>query len=322
MSDYNTSQTAEKSGSRLERLLAKGEFVVTSELGPPKSADISVIEKKCGHLKGVVDAVNITDNQTAIVRVSSIATAAIALKHGLEPIIQMTCRDRNRIAIQSDILGAAVLGMKNILCITGDHQKFGNHPTSKNVFDIDSVQLIEIVRRMRDEGIFANGEEIRNAKKAPIMPPRFFIGAAANPFGDPFEFRVIRLAKKVAAGADFIQTQCIYNMKRFREYMKQTVDRGLHERCRILAGLTPLKSFGMARYMASSVAGLSVPDEILERMKGAADPTEEGLKLITEQIEEVRGIPGIAGIHIMAIEWEDHVGDIVRRANLYPRPEL
>ena len=320
MNDQNLNLLKEKSGSRLERILASGEFAVTGEIGPPKSADISVIEKKCGLLKGNVDAVNITDNQTAIVRVSSIAAGVVILKNDLEPVIQMTCRDRNRIAIQSDLLGASVLGMKNLLCLTGDHQKFGNHPTSRNVFDMDSIQLVEIVRRMRDEGVFANGEEIRNSKKTPVVEPRFFIGAAINPFADPFEYRVVRLAKKVSAGVDFIQTQCIYNMKRFREFMKQVVDRGLHEKCRILAGVTPLKSFGMARYMAKNVAGMSVPDEILERMKGADDPREEGLKLVTEQIAEVREIPGVAGVHIMAIEWEEMVGEIVSRAGLLPRP--
>ncbi|MFC1607600.1 methylenetetrahydrofolate reductase [Candidatus Latescibacterota bacterium] len=321
MSDNEQATSGEKSGGRLERLLARGEFVVTGELGPPKSADISVIEEKCGYLKGNVDAVNITDNQTAIVRVSSIAAGAAAAKYGIEPVIQMTCRDRNRIAIQSDLLGAWILGMKNLLCLTGDHQVFGNHPTSKNVFDMDSIQLLDMVRGMRDDGLFASGDEIRNSKKAAIVSPQFFIGAAANPFGDPFEFRVTRLAKKVEAGANFIQTQCIYDMKRFREYMKQVVDLGLHEKCAILAGVTPLKSFGMARYMASSVAGLSVPDEILERMKNAEDAKEEGMKLVSEQIQELREIPGIAGIHLMAIEWEKFVPEIVNRSGLLPRPE-
>ncbi len=310
-----------KSGSRLEQVLAAGQFAVTGELGPPKSADASVIEEKCGYLKDKVDAVNITDNQTAIVRVSSIAAGVVALQSGLEPVMQMVCRDRNRIAMQSDILGAYVLGLRNILCLTGDHQRFGNHPTSQRVFDLDSIQLVDMVRTMR-EGKFLCGEEIRNSKKAPLVPPRMFVGAAENPFGDPFEFRVIRLAKKVKAGVDFIQTQCIFDLPRFREWMKQVVDRGLHEKVYILAGITPFKSARMAKYMRDNVAGLSVPDALVERMEKAEDGAEEGIRICLEQIEELRQMEGVAGIHLMAIEWEKKVPEIMERAKLLPRPKL
>jgi len=231
-----------KSESRLEKILASGQFALTGELGPPKSVDVDFIRQKAEYLKGKVDAVNITDNQTAIVRMSSFAVALILKEMHLEPTMQITCRDRNRLAIQSDVLGAAAHGIHNILCLTGDHQCFGNHTTAKNVFDIDAVQLIEMLRQMRDEKKFANGEEIKNSKKAPIKEPRIFIGAAVNPFADPLKFRATRLAKKINAGVDFVQTQCIYDMERFNEWMKQVRNRGLHEKVKILAGVTPLKS--------------------------------------------------------------------------------
>ena len=311
-----------KSGSNLERVLRSGQFALTAELGPPKSADTKTIDKKCKHLKGNVDAVNITDNQTAIVRLSSIAGGILALQHGLEPVIQMTCRDRNRLAMQSDILGAYALGIKNLLCLTGDHQKFGNHPTAKNVFDLDSIQFLQMVKMMRDEKKFLCGEELRNAPKAPLVEPKMFIGAAANPFGDPFAFRVVRLAKKIKAGADFIQTQCIYDMKRFKEWMSQVRDRGLHEKVFIMAGVTPFKSAGMARYMRDSVPGLSVPNALVKRMKEAENGPEEGIKICVEQIQELREIEGVAGIHLMAIEWEQKVAAIAEQAGLLPRPVL
>ena len=201
-----------KAESNLEKVLAAGHFAVTAELGPPKSAEVELIAAKAGYLKGKVDAVNITDNQTAIVRMSSIAAGVLAKQAGVEPVIQITCRDRNRIAIQADVLGAYSLGVRNILCLTGDHQCFGNHPTARNVYDLDSVQLVAMIRTMRDAKTFACGEEIRNSAKEPVVEPRVFIGAAENPFGDPFDVRAIRLAKKAQAGADFVQTQCIYDL--------------------------------------------------------------------------------------------------------------
>jgi methylenetetrahydrofolate reductase (NADPH) len=305
-----------KSGSRLEKLLTGGQFVVTGELGPPKGADVAVVEKKANLLKGNVDSINVTDNQTAIVRMSSIAVSALLVRMGMEPNMQMVCRDRNRIAMQSDIFGAYALGIRNILCLSGDHQKFGNHPTAKNVFDLDSIQLIQTVKKMRDEHKVLGGDEIEGV-------PQMFIGAAANPFADPFEYRVIRLAKKAAAGVDFIQTQCIYDMDKFERFMKMTRDRGLHEKIFILAGVTPLKSVGMAKYMKEKVAGMEVPDEIIERMRkaGKEKAREEGLNICVEQIQRLRQIPGVHGIHLMAIEWEDAVHGIVERAGLLPRPE-
>jgi methylenetetrahydrofolate reductase (NADPH) len=306
-----------KAGSNLEKILDSGGFAVTGELGPPKGADVSVIERKAGLLEGNVDAINVTDNQTAIVRMSSIAACAILQRMGLEATMQMVCRDRNRIAIQSDIFGAYALGIRNILCLSGDHQKFGNHPTAKNVFDLDSIQLIQTVKRMRDEHKVLGGDEIEGV-------PAMFIGAAANPFADPFEYRVIRLAKKVAAGVDFIQTQSIYNMDKFERFMQMVRDRGLHQKVHILAGVTPLKSAGMARYMKEKVAGMEVPDEIIARMKSAGKEKarEEGLDICVEQIQRLRKIEGVHGIHLMAIEWEEAVRSIVDRAGLLPRPPI
>ena len=306
-----------KTASRLEKVLASGAFAVTSECGPPRGADPEVIRRKGEVLKGVVDAVNVTDNQTSVVRMSSIASCVILKEMGFDPIVQMTTRDRNRIALQSDILGAGALGLNNILCLSGDHQRFGDHPSAKNVYDIDSVQLIQTVRRMRDEGKFINGQEIKPA-------PKFFIGAAENPFADPFEIRVPRLAKKVAAGVDFIQTQCIYNLEKFRLWMKGVVDRGLHERVKILAGVTPMKTVGMARYMKTSVPGMDVPDEIIDRLKGApkGKAGEEGIKICIETIQQLKEIEGVAGVHIMAIEWEEKVREIAQGAGLLPRPEV
>jgi methylenetetrahydrofolate reductase (NADPH) len=309
-----------KSGSNLERILSDGGFAVTAELGPPKSADAELIEKKANILKTNVDAVNITDNQTAIVRMSSISAGKLTLDHGLEPVMQMVCRDRNRIAIQSDVLGAYALGIKNMLCLTGDHQKFGNHPTSKNVFDLDSIQLLDMMKRMRDDKVFQCGEEIKNSKKAPVVEPRMFLGAAENPFAHPYEFRAVRLAKKVNAGADFIQTQCIFDVPRFKEWMKEVVDLGLHEKVFVLAGVMPVKSAGQVRYMKNNVAGMSIPDSLLDRMKGAEDPKAEGVDFVVELIEEVRQIEGVKGVHIMAVEWEEIVPTIVERAGLLPRP--
>jgi methylenetetrahydrofolate reductase (NADPH) len=239
----------------------------------------------------------------------------------VEPVIQITCRDRNRIAIQSDVLGAYALGVRNILCLSGDHQSFGNHQGARNVYDLDSIQLIGALKGMRDGKVFLCGEEIRNSKTSPVVEPKVFIGAAENPFGDPFEFRVIRLAKKVKAGADFIQTQCIYDMERFEEWMRQVRERGLHRKVKILAGVTPLKAVAMAKYMRG-VAGLTVPDYYIERLEKAEDQAEEGIRICVEQIQRFRQIEGIAGVHIMAIEWEKRVPEIVERAGLLPRPEV
>ncbi len=364
-----TSTNGYKVGSNLERMIRSGEFVVTGELGPPQGHHAEEIREKAALLKGYVDAVNITDNQTAIVRMSSIAAGAIVVQEGLEPIIQMTCRDRNRLAIQSDLLGAAALGCQNLLCLSGDHQSFGNHPGAKNVHDIDSMQLVQMVKNLRDENIFECGDVIKEGG------PRFLVGAAVNPFGDPFEWRPYRLAKKVAAGADFVQTQLIYDIPRFKEFMKRVVDMGLHEKVAILAGVGPLKSVGMAKYMRDKVPGMIVEDRYIDGMTdaitgieplppltkrrkalkaqlqelGEDDPAraeieaelaelaprikeiqaernknwrEKGIQMCIEQIQELREVEGVAGVHIMAIEWEAAVKPITEGAGLLPRPNV
>jgi methylenetetrahydrofolate reductase (NADPH) len=302
-----------KSGSNLERVLAAGHFAVCTEIAPPKSCDAGVIHRHGETLRGYADAYNVTDNQTAIVRLSSGAACSILVGMGLDPVLQMTCRDRNRIGLQSDLLGAAALGINNVLCLTGDHQSFGNHPTAKNVFDLDAIQLIHTLRQMRDEGRFLCGEEMK-------VRPRLFIGGVANPFADPFEFRVTRLEKKIEAGADFIQTQAVLDMERFERFMELVRERGLHQRAYILAGLMPIKSARMARYMQKNVAGMMVSEEICERLEKAEDVKAEAVELVVEQIRQVQQIKGVAGVHLMAVAWEEIIPVIVKKAGLYPRP--
>ena len=322
-----------KSGSNLERILTAGHFAVTAEIGPPMDCDAEVVLKKARLLKGSADAFNITDCQTAVVRMSSIASAVLIMREGLEPVMQMTCRDRNRIAMQSDVLGAAALGIRNCLCIAGDHQSFGaagrlkGHPGAKNVYDVDSIQLVSILKGLRDEGRQQGGDEIE-------MRPPFFIGAVWTPMGDPIDFRPLRLAKKVHAGADFIQTQGVYDMKLFRQQMKLARDLGLPERVAILTGIIVPRNLGMLKYMDSAVAGVSVPKELMQRMAAARDAAgddkaqaranqeEEGIRITVELIEQARETEGVRGVHIQAIEWEPAVPQIVKAAGLLPRPEM
>jgi methylenetetrahydrofolate reductase (NADPH) len=304
-----------KSGSNLEKILRAGHFAFTGELGPPRGTSVAAVREKAKHLVGMVDAVNITDNQTAMVRMSSWAASLIAIEEGLEPNYQMVCRDRNRLAMQADILGASALGIRNMLALSGDHQQFGDHPQAKGVFDIDSTQLIGMVKKMRDDGKFLGGADIDE-------PPKIFIGGAANPFAEPHEWRVYRLAKKVKAGVDFIQTQCIYNMERMRQWVKESVDMGLTEKVYILAGVTPMKSVGMARYMQLKVPGMDVPKAIIKRLQGVDKKkvADEGIKIACEQIEAFKEMKGVAGIHLMPIEWEHKVPEIAERAKVLPRP--
>jgi 5,10-methylenetetrahydrofolate reductase len=310
--------TEYKAGSNLEKILSEGKFAVTGECGPPKSADGSVIETKAKILKGFVDAVNITDNQTAVVRVCSMASGVQAQQNGLEAIMQMTCRDRNRLAMQADILGASVLGIKNILCLTGDHMSFGNHPQARGVHDLDAINLIKMYKDMRDEKKFQCGDDMEVA-------PAIYIGCAENPFGDPFELRALRLKKKVEAGADFIQTQCIFNVPKFKQWMEEVRAIGLHKEVKILAGITPIKGAGMANYMKKFVPGMDVPQEIVDRIaakeKGAAQQAE-GKALAVEMIKDLAEVEGVAGVHIRAVEWEPAVPEIVEAAGLLPRPAV
>jgi methylenetetrahydrofolate reductase (NADPH) len=297
--------------SNLKTVLESGQFAVTAEAGPPRGAKPEVVRQKAKILKGFVDACNVTDNQTSVVRMCSLAACKILRDEGLDAVMQMVCRDRNRIAAQSDILGAAALGISNLLCLSGDHQIFGDHPQAKNVFDIDSIHLLDIARGMRDTSKFSGGKDVDG-------PPDMFIGAAANPFADPFKIQVPRLAKKVAAGAEFIQTQCVFNMDKFKEFMKGVRDRGLHEKTYILAGITPIKSLPMIEYMATKVAGMDVPPAVIERIKGVEKKNQkkEGIKIAVETIQKLKEIKGVRGVHIMAIEWEEAVPEIVEQANL------
>ena len=304
-----------KAGTNLEKVLESGGFAVTAEAGPPKGTGARVIQRKGELLRSCCDAVNVTDNQTAIVRMSSLAGCVLLKQEGVDPVMQMVTRDRNRIAIQSDVLGAIALGIGNILCLSGDHQKFGNHPTAKGVFDLDSIQLIQTLKNMRDEKKFICGEEVSG--EAPL-----FIGAVENPFADPFEFRVVRLAKKVRAGADFIQTQAVYDVARFAEWMEMVTGQGLDKQTHLLAGVIPIRSAGMVRYMRDYVSGVSVPDELVTRMEEAEDAKAEGIRIALEIIEQLKEIPGVHGIHIMAVGWEDIVPEIAKEAGLLPRPVL
>lgn len=301
--------------SRLETLLKRGEFVVTSEIGPPKSADGASVREKASHLKGYADAFNVTDNQAATVRMSSLAGSLFCLQEGVEPVMQMTCRDRNRIAMQSDILGAHALGVRNVLCISGDHQRFGNHPDAKNVYDVDSTQQLMMFKRLRDEGTVWTGDAL-------TVAPRLFLGAAANPFADPMELQVLRLAKKVDAGAQFVQTQAIFDLGRFEDWLQMVRAEGIDRRVHIIAGVLPLRSVKAARFMAGHVPGMLVPESVLERMEKAADPKEEGIRICLETLEEVRRMSGVHGVHLMPVAWESVLPRLVCDAGLYPRPEL
>ena len=309
-----------KVGTRLEKVLTDGQFAVTAEVGPPMGANPDVIRRKAAVLRGFADAYNVTDNQTAVVRMSSIAGAKILLEEGLEPIMQMTVRDRNRIALQSDLLGAWAMGLRNCLCTSGDHQKSGavgklkGHPCAKNVYDVDSIQMVSVLRDLRDQGILESGDPVEES-----VP--FFIGAAWTPFAPPEEFRVLRLAKKVEAGADFIQTQAVYDIPRFKEEMKKASDMGVTEKTAILAGIIVPKSAGMLKYMNNHVPGVEVPEDLIERMKSAGDKKAEGIRVTVELIHAVKDIPGVKGIHLQAIEAEEMLPEIIEKAGLFPRPE-
>jgi len=296
--------------SNLEKVLKTEGFAVTAEIGPPKGCDAEKIKEKAEIVKNCADAFNVTDNQTAVVRLSSFGSSVILLDMGLEPIMQMACRDRNRIALQSDVLGACAVGVRNILFITGDHQCFGNHPGARGVFDLDSIQLIKIVKDMRDEGVFQSGDEIKFGN------PNVFIGGAANPFADPLSFRVDRLEKKILAGVDFIQTQSVFNLERFNLWMDEVCSRGLDKKVFVLAGVTPLKSLKMCERMKFHVPGVDIPDEIYNRMKNASDPAKEGFDISLELIKEIKKTKGVSGVHITALFWEDIIPSLVSESGL------
>jgi len=296
--------------SNLEKILSEGRFVVTAEIGPPKGSDAKKIRDKAEFLRNSADAFNITDNQTAVVRMSSFAGCVILLQMNMEPIMQMTCRDRNRIALQSDVLGAAALGVRNILCLTGDHQSFGNHPAAKGVFDIDSIQLLQIIKNMRDAGVFQSGDPLLAER------PSVYLGAAANPYADPFEIQIDRLWKKIDAGAEFIQTQSVYNIEKFSRWMDDVRSQGLDKKVHILAGITPLKSVKMTERMKFHVPGTDVPDAVYQRIVHASDPATEGYVIALETMRELKILSGLHGIHITALFWEEIIPALVKDAGL------
>ena len=305
-----------KTKSNLESVLEAGHFAVTAELGPSQNADPEVIRRKAGIIKGYVDAFNVPDGQSAVVAMASWAACFIGKQEGLDPIVQMTCRDRNRIALQMDILGIAALGVNNMLCLSGDPVSFGNHPQAKPVLDVDSIQLVKIVKDLRDEKKFQNGEPIQGRE------PQLFIGAVANPFAELLDHEVIRFEEKVNTGTDFIQTQSVYNIKRFERWMEIVREKELHKKVKIIAGITPLKSLAIARFMKTKLPGVDVPDELIERLRKATTKEQvrrEGIKIAAETISRLKQIEGVAGIHIMPIEWEEAIPEICEASGLYPR---
>ncbi|MDP7643049.1 MAG: methylenetetrahydrofolate reductase [Alphaproteobacteria bacterium] len=293
------------SGGRLERVLRSGRFAVTAELNPPDSADPEEIYQRALVLSEVCDAINATDASGANCHMSSLGICALLKAAGYSTVMQISCRDRNRIAIQGDVLGAAALGVHNVLCLTGDGVEAGDQPGAKPVFDLDSITLLDTIRAMRDEGRFLSGRVIES-------PPRLFLGAAANPFAPPFDWRPRRLAKKIAAGAQFVQTQYCFDVARLRAFMSEIRVGGLHEACFILVGVGPLASARAARWMRSNVPGVHIPDSVIQRLEGAADQRQEGKRLCVELIQEISEIAGVRGVHVMAYRQEELVNDIIR----------
>lgn len=305
-----------RSGSRLEGVLRSGRIAVTAELNPPDSADPASVYDRALVLASVCDAINATDAAGANVHMSSMGVCALLTRAGYEPVMQMSCRDRNRIAMQGDLLGAAAMGVKNVLCLTGDGVQTGDQPEARPVFDLDSVNLLRTARTLRDRGTFLSGRELEE-------PPRLFLGAAANPFVPPYDFRPLRLKKKVEAGADFVQTQYCFDVPRMRQYMNAVRDMGLHEKAFILVGVGPLRSARAAEWMRTNVPGVVIPDAVIDRLKGVpkgrGNQAREGKKICIEVIQEVLEIEGVHGIHVMAYRQEELVAEIIEDSGLLAR---
>ncbi len=311
-----TTETREPA-STFERVLRAGKFAVTVEIVPPRTPTLGAIEKKLELVSPISDAINITDNASACVKMSSLAVCAHLVRMGAEPVYQTTARDRNRLALQADLIGGYALGIRNVFVVSGDYTTMGDHPESKPVYDMDSVQVLQMFDGIR-HGRFQSGVEVRATPKTPLHTPNFFLGAAANPFGDPLPMHVIKTAKKATAGADFIQSQCTFNVPRLREFMKMYVDRGLAERMKFVVGIMPCKSCRPLEFMRSSVPGMSIPDSTIERMRQSSDGEEEGIRVAVETIEQVREIEGVNGIHLMTVSWEQVIPEVLSRAKLMP----
>ncbi len=297
------------SPGRLERVLRAGKFAVTTEIAPPDSADPNEVYARAHVFDGCVDAINVTDGSGANCHMSSISVCSLLTRLGYAVVTQVSCRDRNRIAIQGDVLGAAAMGSANILCLTGDGVQAGDHPQAKPVFDLDSLSLLELIRTMRDESHFQSGRKL-------TYPPHVFLGAAENPFAPPHEFRALRLAKKVAAGAQFIQTQWCYDVPMLAEFMRRVRDMGLHEQVFILVGVGPLASARAAEWIRTNVPGIHIPDGIIARLRGAEKQKTEGKKICIDIIQQVREIEGVAGVHVMAYRQEEAVAEIINRSGV------
>src|SRR6266571_2570220 len=302
-----------RSSSRLERILASGAFAVTAEIAPPASADGAEIRENASRYRGAVDACNVTDCTRARVHISALAAAAIAIQEGVEPVMQMVLRDRNRIALQADLLGAAALGVRNVLCLWGDPPSAGNERDAKGVFDMKTEDMIEMFRNLRDSGTLRGGDKVET-------PPKVFIGAAADPFRGSKEESFGKLRAKVLAGADFVQTQGVYDVDAFEEWMRLVRKEWLHEKVYILAGIIPLKSAKMAQFMVEKL-GAVIPKRLMDRMEKAPNPKAEGLSIAVRTVKSIKKIEGVRGVHIMPVGWEDIVPDLVKEAGLYPRPE-
>ena len=300
--------------SLLHATLRRGRFAVTAEIGPPRSATVEPIRRKARLLRDWIDAANVTDCQSAVARLGSLAGSLAVMQEGVEPVMQLQCRDKNRIGLQSELLSAAALGVPNVLLLTGDHPRFGDHPEAKPVFDLDSIQLVWTARMLRDQKKLLSGRDLR-------VPPRYFIGCVENPFAPPLRFRAERLGKKVAAGARFVQTQFIFDVEIFARWMADVRALGLHEQCWVLAGVGPIKSLRALEHMQNEVPGMYVPDEVVRRLRGVPSDrvAREGLNLCAEIVQQVREIPGVAGVHLMAFSWEDAIPEILERAGIGKR---
>jgi len=308
-------ETEYKSDGRLERVLRSGRFAVTAELNPPDSANPQAVYDAALVLSSVCDAINATDASGANCHMSSVAICALLTRADYAPILQVSCRDRNRIAMQGDVLGAAAMGVCNVLCLTGDDVSVGDQPQAKPVFDFDSLQLLRTIKIMRDEGMFLSGRKL-------TVPPRLFLGAASNPFVPPYEWRALRLAKKVQAGADFIQTQYCFDIPRLKSFLGQVCDMGLDDKVFILVGVGPLRSEKAAEFMRTKVPGVVIPDEIVDRLRKTPKERkrEEGKRICIEIIQQIREIRCVSGVHVMAYRQEELVAEIIEEAGLLPRP--
>lgn len=302
-------RSGHSSPGRLERILRAGHFVVTTELAPPDTTDPEAVYERAMQFDGYVDAINATDGSGAHCHMASLAVCALLTRRGYSLIQQISCRDKNRIAIQGDILGGAAMGVCNMLCLSGDGVQTGDHPSAKPVFDLDCLSLLEIATTMRDKSTFQSGRHLE-------VPPRIFFGAAANPFAQPFDWRPMRLAKKVAAGAQFVQTQYCYDVERLIQYMNQVRDLGLCDKVFIIVGVGPLPSARTARWMRENVPGVCIPDSVIARLEGAQDQKSEGVKLCVELMQAIQEIDGVNGIHLMAYKQEHTVPDIVTRSGV------